>query len=114
MELPKIIEMMASPEKLQDPNEIVLVNQYVSGFMDHFKQEIYEQNIRVSEEWQVIRKEYDCTSDKMANQRQLGKPEHRKLNELERLVDRLQQYRSDNNKKYELITKSRFLKSNYR
>jgi hypothetical protein len=92
---------MSEPEKLQNPSEIVLVNQYISEFIDDFEQQIYEQKIRVSEEWMKIRE--NEKSDKAADSKQMGQPQHRKLNEIERISDRLRRFRADNKSKLEII-----------
>lgn len=93
MELYEILDLMSKPEDLQDPNQIVIVSEYVSGFIDDYENRIYEQKIRVSEEWMDVRK--GCRSDKAADSEQMGMPQHRALNEMERTSDRLRRYRSD-------------------
>ncbi len=48
MELPQILEILKSPEKIIDPSQCNLIASYLGGFINDYEESLNEQNYQVS------------------------------------------------------------------
>ena len=55
MELNEITELMANPEKLIEPNQIVLLVQHISEFLNHYEMEVDDLQMAYGQRWAAIK-----------------------------------------------------------
>ncbi len=63
MELKRIFELMAAPEKLIDPSQINVLSSYVGGFVTELEETLNEENYQVSLKWSDLRKELKSNAE---------------------------------------------------
>ncbi len=107
MELPEILAKMAEPEKLVEPNEMVLLNQYISGFITDYELQYDEAKLAYSYRWEAIK--YEATvagkprSDKQTEIQMMRDPIATNLYKIKRTLSELKRYRQDLNRRIEVV-----------
>lgn len=119
MELKEITDLMASPEKLIEPNQIVLLVQHISEFITHYEMEVDDLEMAYGLRWAEVK--YAPTkvnpdtaadvvqgvgkplSDKQTDIRMLSDPLYKNLMVSKRTLKQLSRYRSDLNRKLDII-----------
>lgn len=102
----RILEALASPERLIDPKSIVNLRIKLAELVDVLKEDIFEQKLMVSQRLSEIRE--IVNSDTIAKAKLEQEPVWRGLHDLIRLKERLNGFRADLKDKLYLITGQKF------
>lgn len=107
MELTDILQMMKEPEKLIDPNDIVLINQHIAGFITDYELQYDEAKIAYSFKWESVKYEVVAgtkpLTDKLTEIKMMRDPVYSQLNKIKRTLGELKRYRSDLNRRLDII-----------
>lgn len=107
MELPEILAKMAEPEKLVDPNEMVLLNQYISGFITDYDLKYDEAKMAYSFRWEAVKYEPTASgkplSDKQTEIKMMRDSVYVDMLKIKRTLSELKRYRQDLNRRIEVI-----------
>ena len=120
MELQEVLDLMKQPEKLVDPNQIVVVVQHISEFITHYELEYYELKLKFSMRWEAvkyaplsvppeigengkIKKVSKALTDKQTEIRMMQEVVYKELMETKRRLGELKRYRSDLNRRLDII-----------
>lgn len=106
MELNEILELMKEPEKLTEPNEMVLVASHIGGFITDYELQYDEAKIEFSFKWEKVKYETEDgkpLSDKQTEVRMMRDPVYKKLNQIKRTLGELKRYRADLHRRIDII-----------
>lgn len=111
MELSEILEKMKEPEKLLEPGEMVNISQHISQFITDYELQYDEAKIAYSFRWEEIK--YAPTlseksiakarTDKQTEIAMMRDPAYERLNKIKRTLGELKRYRSDLNRRMDVI-----------
>lgn len=103
MELPEILEIMKSPEKIVDPRQANVMSGYLGGFITDLEEQLNEQNYEVSVEWGRLHKQEGtiAAADRAIELTDL----YRKREKTKLLIGQLRRFRQDLRDRFEVLTK---------
>lgn len=107
MELPEILERMSNPEGLIDPNDIVILNGHIGGFITDYELQYDEVKMAFSFKWEEVKYTVPAgqrpLTDKLTEIKMMRDPVYVKLNKIKRTLGELKRYRSDLNRRLDVI-----------
>lgn len=103
---PKILEAIANPERIINPQSIVNLRIKLAELVDVLKEDIFEKKLEVSQRLSEIR--MGVNSDTIAKAKLEQEPVWREHHDLIRLKERLNGFRADLKDKLFIITGQKF------
>jgi hypothetical protein len=105
MELNEILEKMVNFDQLVEPNEMVQLSSHIGEYITDFTLQYDQARVAYSVQWEKVK--YTSAekplSDKVTEMRMLRDPSFIKLMELKRQLGELKRYRSDLNRRIDVI-----------
>jgi len=105
MTLEEILEKMVRFEELVEPNEMVIISGYIAGYITDLQLELDESKLAYAMRWEELK--YSPVgkpfSDKVTDIKMLREPVYQNLNRVKRTLGELKRYRSDLNRKIDVI-----------
>lgn len=106
MELNEILDKMKEPEKLIEPNEMVILGQHIGGFITDYELKYDEAKMEYSFKWEKVKYETENgkpLSDKQTEIRMMRDDVYKKLNNIKRTLGELKRYRADLHRRVDII-----------
>lgn len=107
MELKEILAKMSEPEKLIEPNEMVILNGYIGQFITDYELQHDEAKIAYSFKWEKVKYETNTEgkplTDKQTEIRMMRDTAYTSLLQIKRTLGELMRYRQDLNRRIEVI-----------
>lgn len=106
MELQEVLDKMVNFESLVEPQEMVAIVGHIGGFITDFELQYDEAKLAYSLEWEKVKYETENgkpNSDKLTEIKMMRNPTYAKLMHTKRTLGELKRYRSDLNRKLDVI-----------
>ncbi len=107
MELSEILAKMKEPEKLVEPGEMMILVEYISGFITDYTLQYDEMKLAYSFKWEQVKygvlPNQKPLSDKQTEILMMRDSVTSKLNQIKRTLGELKRYRNDLNRRVEII-----------
>lgn len=108
MELNEIVEKMVQFEKLVDPQEMVVIASKISEFITHYELEYDDANVAYSMRWEAVKYSPNAAgekpySDRLTDLKMMRDSTYAHLVRTKRTLGELRRYRSDLNRKLDVI-----------
>jgi len=109
MELNQVLEKMIDFEKLVEPQEMVILSGHIGGFITDYEMQYDEAKLAFSLRWEEVKykdggiSREKPLSDKVTEVKMMQDPTYRNLLKIKRTLSELKRYRSDLNRKIDVI-----------
>lgn len=102
MDIERIVELMAEPEKLNDSSQINVLSSYVGGFVTELEETLNEENYQVSLKWLDLRKELKSNAEADRAIELTDIYREREKNKI--LLARLKRFRGDLRDRFQVVS----------